>query len=260
MVDKTIFLKDVENIQRLMQDKYGDVFRCNKKGYDQVFRLAHAQKSLSMFLKHLWCMGKVQMPPLCPIDGVILNDVLKKGESWTKLNDWNKYNDYIKIIEDAAQKEKKFVAEWEYDHWNRVIEKRNRKNGEPLDEPKKQRKQTTPNLIHKKNGSDNILEEELIMLNGIEFTLFVGQRSGNTDHYYCQIRHWDKDEVNINTLPDAQSIFTAFAIPQHPWISHTKKHLYKYVEFKDNEESENLKNAKKLKDMIFNFIQNGFRN
>ena len=194
-------------------------------------------------------MGIVQMPPVCPIDGVILNDVLGICESWTKLNDWEKYEDYIRMTEEAAKNSKMTVAEWEYVNWSKAIQE---KNSRKTNESKGGRKPTPRNSIHKKNGNDKIIEEERVMLNGIEFFIFVGKKAG-IDHYYCQIRHWVKDSIDINTLSDAQAIFANFAITQHPWKS--RNHLYKYVEFSDKEGAENLKKAKELKDNIFAFIQ-----
>ena len=35
-------------------------------------RISHAQKSIGVFLKHLWCMELVATPPLCPVDAIIL--------------------------------------------------------------------------------------------------------------------------------------------------------------------------------------------
>ena len=35
-------------------------------------RVSHAQKSIGVFLKHLWCMGEIPTPPLCPVDAIIL--------------------------------------------------------------------------------------------------------------------------------------------------------------------------------------------
>src|SRR5438552_12291460 len=35
---------------------------------DRRFRIGSAQKALNLFLKYLWCIGKIPTPPHCPFD------------------------------------------------------------------------------------------------------------------------------------------------------------------------------------------------
>lgn len=60
------------------------------------FRISHAQKGLSVYMKHLWCMDLIDEPPQCPVDWRILVEIRKtvkdedlKNIAWTKkeLND-----------------------------------------------------------------------------------------------------------------------------------------------------------------------------
>lgn len=55
------------------------------------FRISHAQKGLSVFLKHLWCMDLIEEPPQCPVDRRILVEIQKavkdedlKNIGWTR--------------------------------------------------------------------------------------------------------------------------------------------------------------------------------
>lgn len=71
------FFKDVMELRSMMNNKYPDEFN-NRKC--QNFRIAHAQKSLSVYLKHLWCMNLIDEPPVCPLDGSII------GKAWRNKN------------------------------------------------------------------------------------------------------------------------------------------------------------------------------
>jgi hypothetical protein len=93
------FIKDCETIKQKMNDKYGKFFKNGGEpdGFEDGFRLAHAQKSLSIALKHLWCREELSeknhkyYPPVCPIDGIILKKA-GSGESWTKVNHVERHN------------------------------------------------------------------------------------------------------------------------------------------------------------------------
>lgn len=127
-VSRKEFFGYVDTIKEYMNSHFPDRFQNDTEGYDKEFRLAHAQKSLSVFLKHLWCMGKMKEPPFCPIDGIILNDVLKKKGAWTKLNDKDTYDKYIEYVDKAVEKSNMNVAEWEYSNWNDAVTRRIKKN------------------------------------------------------------------------------------------------------------------------------------
>lgn len=68
------FLDDITSMVALMNKKFPNDFNYNED--HKGFRIAQAQKSLSVYLKHMWCLGKTQIPPVCPIDRTVL------GETW----------------------------------------------------------------------------------------------------------------------------------------------------------------------------------
>jgi hypothetical protein len=67
--------RDVRELSEYMNVHFGAAFRDSphpRYRYAPGFRISHAQKSLAVALKHLWCMGDVAMPPQCPVDSVVL--------------------------------------------------------------------------------------------------------------------------------------------------------------------------------------------
>ena len=59
-------------------------------------RLGIAQKALNLYLKYLWCLRKIPMPPHCPLDSrVILQLPSVRDVSWTKMTN---VSDYKKVI------------------------------------------------------------------------------------------------------------------------------------------------------------------
>lgn len=108
------FLSDVLELKNRMNQQFPNDFQNAKAGYDHEFRIAHAQKSLSVYLKHLWCMGLREIPPMCPIDGRILTIAHVQG-TWTKVNSIETYLDLINGVREFASVERPDLelAEWE---------------------------------------------------------------------------------------------------------------------------------------------------
>jgi hypothetical protein len=53
-----VYESDVRFLNRNMNKTFANLFRRNrhpKYGYDPGFRISHSQKSISVYLKHLWC-------------------------------------------------------------------------------------------------------------------------------------------------------------------------------------------------------------
>ena len=112
------FEKDVEELQKIMNEKYKDEFTRTDLSKELAgFRIAQAQKSLSVYLKHLWCQNVIPMPPVCPIDNVILTTIGKKGKDshWGYINDIKDYKERLNWVEDFVKRNKPdfTIAEWE---------------------------------------------------------------------------------------------------------------------------------------------------
>lgn len=94
-----------------------------------AIKLAHAQKSLSLFLKYLWCLSLRHTPVACPIDRKILsiakeqeNDSVRKIKvrNWTELDLDNK-DQYLYILEALERwSGTESIAEKELVAWNSI--------------------------------------------------------------------------------------------------------------------------------------------
>ena len=109
---------DIESLKRIMNERFGNHFATNShvgRPYDPGFRISHAQKSLSIFLKHLWCMDKIATPPQCPIDARILQraggNPLESG--WTYVNTIEDHRLMVTHLERQAEATGMSLAEWE---------------------------------------------------------------------------------------------------------------------------------------------------
>jgi hypothetical protein len=109
---------DLLRIQAHMNRGFGQFFRQArhpKFGYEPGFRISHAQRSLSLVLKHYWCLGFVAMPPQCPVDRPILV-ASRAGElnsKWTDVNSIASHRVKMGFIAAAAAKEELEIAEFE---------------------------------------------------------------------------------------------------------------------------------------------------
>jgi hypothetical protein len=80
-------------------------------------RLRHgiAQKAFSLYLKYLWRLRIVVVPPpLCPVDRVVLRAAGIYG-SWTKCDSEEQYVEWINKLSEKA--DPVCLAEWENQVW-----------------------------------------------------------------------------------------------------------------------------------------------
>ena len=85
-----------------------------------TYRIGNAQKLLNLYLKYLWCMGKIAEPPHCPIDRRIQEEILPHKEriSWTNIESIEDYNSVIAKLKDKAT-EGQSLAQWELENYTR---------------------------------------------------------------------------------------------------------------------------------------------
>lgn len=113
---ESIFINDVKCLKCRMNQRFEGCFDNNSGKYDKGFRISHAQKSLSVYLKHLWCMGKIAIPPVCPIDRRILSSVKAPNTNWCYVNDIDDYKQqlkYVKYGKNVGKKNDDPLAVWE---------------------------------------------------------------------------------------------------------------------------------------------------
>lgn len=109
------FKNDMECLKFNINKEFSHLFldETTKDSLEPGFRISHSQKCLSVYLKHLWCMGKIPMPPLPPIDRNILKITCNKNilPQWTKVNSIEEYNVLVEYLINAAGE--MHVTEWE---------------------------------------------------------------------------------------------------------------------------------------------------
>jgi hypothetical protein len=109
---------DIQELRQTMNEHFADRFRSDrhpKYKYDPGFRISHAQKSLSVFLKHLWCRDMIETPPQCPVDSIILE---KAGlrypvTRWAYVNSIDEHRRKIARLAQCAMACGLELAEWE---------------------------------------------------------------------------------------------------------------------------------------------------
>jgi hypothetical protein len=60
----------LKNIEDLVKDLTSRFLDCLEK---KRFRIGVAQKALNLYLKYLWCVGFIPVPPHCPFDSIVIN-------------------------------------------------------------------------------------------------------------------------------------------------------------------------------------------
>jgi hypothetical protein len=84
---------------------------------DGRFPVASAQKALNLYLKYLWCVGRIMRPQHCPIDAFVLRAAnLKSARPWTKMATIEEYKATIEQLK--ARTDGLSLAEWELVKYN----------------------------------------------------------------------------------------------------------------------------------------------
>lgn len=84
-----------------------------------VLRIGTAQKALNLYLKYLWCLGRIKEPPHCPIDAIVLGHAHEVANvRWTQMNDIEEYKRCINSLRLQAQERKLSLSCWELQLWN----------------------------------------------------------------------------------------------------------------------------------------------
>jgi hypothetical protein len=112
--DLKYYLQQVQNLANTINQDYYNTLQPHKPNYDNGFRIAHSQKSISVFLKHLWCMELIPEPPCCPIDRMIsLKAKYPLDVSWTKMNSIDQIERTLIGFRTLAENNNQTIAEWE---------------------------------------------------------------------------------------------------------------------------------------------------
>lgn len=110
--------KHLQNIKKIAEDLTSNFSHCLENGR---FRIGIAQKALNLYLKYLWCVGLIPMPPHCPFDSIIIGHLPEcKNFNWTVIDS---IDDYQKLVNSARKKaDDKPIAEWELEIWLKSVQ------------------------------------------------------------------------------------------------------------------------------------------
>ena len=107
--------KHITNIVNLADNLTPRFSDCLREGR---FRIGIAQKALNLYLKYLWCIGLISLPPHCPFDSIVISHIPECSNlNWTSIDN---IADYQRLVT-AAHKiaESKTLSEWELETWGK---------------------------------------------------------------------------------------------------------------------------------------------
>ena len=107
--------ESVVNFKNLMNREYSREFSSGST-HGSEFRISHSQKSISVFVKYLWCMDLIGEPNICPVDRIILSQTEAKNfkdVSWGFVNDIETHRKKFQYIVNSASVAGTSVAKWE---------------------------------------------------------------------------------------------------------------------------------------------------
>lgn len=79
VIDEKQHVRNIKELCNWASREYRDILNNGK------LRIGVGQKILNLYLKYLWCLNKVALPPHCPIDRGIVSSI-KFQINWTELD------------------------------------------------------------------------------------------------------------------------------------------------------------------------------
>jgi hypothetical protein len=101
----------IGNIADILSERFGKHLVYGRMRYGM------SQKAFNLYLKFLWRLGYIPMPPHCPIDGIVLRSAKLEG-SWTKSDCPKEYINWIIALRAFAHPHP--IGNWEYELWNQA--------------------------------------------------------------------------------------------------------------------------------------------
>jgi hypothetical protein len=101
--------RNIQSLADELSSNFNDIMK-------DRFRIGVAQKALNLYLKYLWCLDRIPVPPHCPFDSTVLRE-LELESSWTRSSGIEDYKNWVERAKAAAGT--KTLAEWELQLWNR---------------------------------------------------------------------------------------------------------------------------------------------
>lgn len=105
----------IANIKAIISGNANDILDGGRLKFGTV------QKLLNLYLKYMWCIGKLEhIPPHCPVDSIILDKSTSfRNAKWTKLDCEKEYMLYVEDLREVARAKGIHLAEWELEIFNR---------------------------------------------------------------------------------------------------------------------------------------------
>lgn len=105
--------RSLVQLRAIMNAEFGSLFE--RATAPTGFRISHAQKSLSVYMKHLWCIGLADMPPACPVDRVVLSraGIHSFPGGWTGVDCADVHHGLLVHLRNEANSHDMQLAEWE---------------------------------------------------------------------------------------------------------------------------------------------------
>ena len=85
-----------------------------------AYKFGIAQKLLNLCLKYHWCLGRIETPPHCPVDRIVIEKTSFRGKlNWTAMKTRGEYAAVIADIDRLAKEKGLSIAEWELQNYRR---------------------------------------------------------------------------------------------------------------------------------------------
>lgn len=84
------------------------------------FKIGAAQKALNLYLKYMWCLGRIPTPPHCPFDSIVLAAIGCADDKWTEVDGTDNYVRWASLAKAKAEIDGVSLAEWELREYNKL--------------------------------------------------------------------------------------------------------------------------------------------
>ena len=128
-INEDTHMQNISIFAKAISDEFQDILK------DGKLRIGIAQKALNLYLKYLWCHGKIKEPQHCPFDRIIINKLYSKLDKqtkidwvaagsgrfkWTETDEMNDYKAWVKAAKEVVGKDQS-IAEWELIIWGEAM-------------------------------------------------------------------------------------------------------------------------------------------
>ena len=105
-------VKEIETIREKLENEISNILKYKR------MRFGITQKMINLYFKFLWSIGEIEIPPHCPIDGIVKSKLLTlKNDlilpNWTEM-ELEGYEMYLQIFNDLKIDN---IAVWELKNW-----------------------------------------------------------------------------------------------------------------------------------------------